>query len=89
MNITDPFHQFTHLFLDEVVPVTAAAHGGPGQVLVCEPLDLEELCRPEEGLQSVGLDVDLAAVDVAHEALHVRVRRVAQDDHRVRARILL
>ena len=57
--------------------------------LVCEPLDLEELCRPEEGLEAVGLHVDLAAVDVADEALDVGVGRVAQDDHRVRARILL
>ena len=57
--------------------------------LVGEALDLEELCGPEEGLESVRLDVDLAAVDVADEALHVGVARVTQDDHRVRARVLL
>ena len=58
--------------------------------LVCEALDLEELGGPEEGLEPVGLDVDLAAVDVADEALHVGVaRRPRQDDHRVRTRVLL
>ena len=57
--------------------------------LVCEPLDLEQLRRPEEGLEAVGLHVDLAAVDVADEALDVGVGRVAQDDHRVRAWIFL
>ena len=57
--------------------------------LVGESLDLEELRSPEQRLEAVGLDVDLAAVDVADEALDVGEARVAEDDHRVRARVLL
>ena len=78
--------EFLANFTFELVAIKRASKNAS---LVGESLDLEQLRRPEQRLESVGLDVDLTAVDVADEALDVGVARVAEDDHRVRARVFL
>lgn len=63
--------------------------GSAADILVRQPLDLEHLRSAEERLEPLGLHVNLPAVDIADQTLHVHVGGVPQDHHGMAAGIIL